>query len=80
MTSARLKDQLQVYCDVLRDPVLVKTLWKNMTTVAVCKQMVLDARERELARRYITNFSINGWFQFVSGCYPLNQKPQKQIL
>lgn len=80
MTSARLKDQLQVYRDVLRDPVLVKTLWKNMTTVAVRKQMVLDARERELARRYVTNFSINGWFQFVSGCYPLNQKPQKQIL
>jgi hypothetical protein len=51
MTSAILKDQLAVYRDVLKDEVLVKLRWKDMTTVAVRRQYVLEAREREIARR-----------------------------
>ncbi|KAJ7607053.1 hypothetical protein FB45DRAFT_764529 [Roridomyces roridus] len=50
MTSEALKDQLSVYKNVLKDEELVKKLWKEMTTVAVRRQLVLDARLRELAR------------------------------
>ncbi|KAJ6523154.1 hypothetical protein B0H19DRAFT_1277025 [Mycena capillaripes] len=46
MSSPRLKDQLQVYKDVIKDPIVVKTLWKDMKTVAaallILKQPVLD--------------------------------------
>ncbi|KAJ7115305.1 hypothetical protein C8R44DRAFT_880618 [Mycena epipterygia] len=52
MSSVRLKDQLAVYRDVLKDEILSKMLWKNMTTVAVRRNLVLEARTRELARRY----------------------------
>ncbi|KAJ6461405.1 hypothetical protein C8R45DRAFT_912233 [Mycena sanguinolenta] len=51
MTSTKLKDQLYVYREVLKDDVLVKTLWKDMATVAVRRSLVLEARARELARR-----------------------------
>ncbi|KAJ7507992.1 hypothetical protein B0H11DRAFT_2217989 [Mycena galericulata] len=51
MSSVRLKDQLAVYRDVLKDEILSKMLWKNMTTVAVRRNLVLEARTRELARR-----------------------------
>ncbi|KAJ7615524.1 hypothetical protein FB45DRAFT_757915 [Roridomyces roridus] len=50
MTSEALKDQLSVYKNVLNDEELVKKRWKDMTTVAVRRQLVLDARLRELAR------------------------------
>ncbi|KAJ7473594.1 hypothetical protein B0H11DRAFT_2429954, partial [Mycena galericulata] len=50
MSSPQLKDQLAVYRDVLKDPVLTKKLWKVMGTVAVRRTLVLEARERELAR------------------------------
>ncbi|KAJ7233799.1 hypothetical protein C8J57DRAFT_1532118 [Mycena rebaudengoi] len=45
MTSARLKDQLAVYRDVLKDEILIKTLWKDMSKVDVRRSMVLRARE-----------------------------------
>ncbi|KAJ7237982.1 hypothetical protein C8J57DRAFT_1727742 [Mycena rebaudengoi] len=51
MTSAQLKDQLAVYRDVVKDEILTKTLWKNMAKVDVRRDLVLKARERELARR-----------------------------
>ncbi|KAJ6563792.1 hypothetical protein B0H19DRAFT_942359 [Mycena capillaripes] len=51
MTSKLLKDQLAVYRDVLKDEILVQKLWKEMSTVAVRRELVLQARERELARR-----------------------------
>jgi hypothetical protein len=51
MTSVLLKDQLAVYRDVLKDDILTKTLWKDMAKVDVRRNMVLQARERELARR-----------------------------
>ncbi|KAJ7724716.1 hypothetical protein DFH07DRAFT_971113 [Mycena maculata] len=50
MTSAVLKDQLAVYRDVLKDPVLIKKLWKDMATVDVCRNLVLEAQGREMAR------------------------------
>ncbi|KAF7361574.1 hypothetical protein MSAN_01191400 [Mycena sanguinolenta] len=46
MTSAKLKDQLYVYRDVLKDEVLLKKLWKDMATVAVRRNLVLEARAR----------------------------------
>ncbi|KAJ6547032.1 hypothetical protein B0H19DRAFT_990256, partial [Mycena capillaripes] len=46
MTSVILKDQLAVYRDVLKDPILVNLRWKDMTTVAVRRKLVLEARER----------------------------------
>jgi hypothetical protein len=52
MSSVHLKDQLQVYKDVVKDEELVKKRWKEMTTVAVRRELVLQARTRELARRY----------------------------
>ncbi|KAJ7307719.1 hypothetical protein DFH08DRAFT_1051626 [Mycena albidolilacea] len=51
MSSACLKDQLHVYKDVLKDEELVGKLWKNMATVAVRRDLVLEARGRELAKR-----------------------------
>ncbi|KAJ7681007.1 hypothetical protein DFH06DRAFT_1078008 [Mycena polygramma] len=51
MSSTVLKDQLAVYRDVLKDEVLLKLRWKDMTTVAVRRKLVLEARERELNRR-----------------------------
>ncbi|KAF7367729.1 hypothetical protein MSAN_00836800 [Mycena sanguinolenta] len=57
MTSAKLKDQLYVYRDVLKDEVLLKRLWKDMATVAVRRNLVLEARTRELARRETSNSS-----------------------
>lgn len=51
MTSAQLKDQLAVYRDVLKDAILAKTLWKDMAKVDVRRDLVLRAREREIARR-----------------------------
>jgi hypothetical protein len=53
MSSAHLKDQLHVYKDVLKDEELVGKLWKNMATVAVRRELVLEARGRELAKRYV---------------------------
>ncbi|KAJ7711060.1 hypothetical protein B0H16DRAFT_1900781 [Mycena metata] len=43
MTSKQLKEQLQYYKDELKDEVLVKKKWKDMSRVGV--------RDRELARR-----------------------------
>jgi hypothetical protein len=51
MSSRLLKDQLAVYRDVLKDEVLVKRLWKDMVTVAVRRNLVLEARVREIQRR-----------------------------
>jgi hypothetical protein len=51
MPPKLLKDQLAVYRDVLKDEILMKRLWKDMTTVAVRRELVLQARERELARQ-----------------------------
>lgn len=51
MTSALLKDQLHVYRDVFKDEILLKKLWKDMNTVAIRRNLVLEARERELAKR-----------------------------
>jgi hypothetical protein len=56
MTSVRLKDQLQVYQDVIKDPVLVKKLWKDMSRVEERRKLVLEAREREIARRLVPCF------------------------
>ncbi|KAJ7451260.1 hypothetical protein B0H11DRAFT_1742871 [Mycena galericulata] len=56
MSSVRLKDQLAVYRDILKDEILSKMLWKNMTTVAVRRNLVLEARTRELARRHFIYF------------------------
>ncbi|KAJ7729867.1 hypothetical protein DFH07DRAFT_969386 [Mycena maculata] len=50
LTSTVLKDQLAVYRDVLKDPVLTKKLWKDMATVDVRRNLVLEARGREMAR------------------------------
>jgi hypothetical protein len=51
MSSRDLKAQLHVYRDLLKDGVLGKILWKNMATVAVRRELVLEAREREITRR-----------------------------
>lgn len=51
LSSPLLKEQLHVYRDVLKDEVLVKKLWKDMATVAMRRALVLEAREREIARR-----------------------------
>ncbi|KAJ7199311.1 hypothetical protein C8J57DRAFT_1633835, partial [Mycena rebaudengoi] len=59
MTSVLLKDQLAVYRDVLKDDILTKTLWKDMAKVDVRRNMVLQARERELARREQLHSSIS---------------------
>jgi hypothetical protein len=61
-----IKDQLQVYRDILKDPVLGKMLWKHMTTIAVRRQLVFEAREHELAHRSVTSTSINNVFSFIS--------------
>jgi hydroxylamine reductase (hybrid-cluster protein) len=58
MTSLLLKDQLQVYRDILKDPILVKILWKDMKTAAEQKKLVLEAREREIARRFAAHFEL----------------------
>ncbi|KAJ7437330.1 hypothetical protein FB451DRAFT_1416903 [Mycena latifolia] len=57
MSSALLKDQLAVYRDILKDPILTRKLWKEMNTVAVRRNLVLEARERELERRKNSNVS-----------------------
>ncbi|KAJ7124027.1 hypothetical protein C8R43DRAFT_899318 [Mycena crocata] len=51
MSSPILKDQLRVYRDVLKDEVPSKILWKDMNTVGVHRELVLEAGERELERR-----------------------------
>ncbi|KAJ7429344.1 hypothetical protein B0H11DRAFT_1768396 [Mycena galericulata] len=51
MTSGVLKEQLAVYRDVLKDDILLKLRWKDMSTVAVRRKLVLEAREREVTRR-----------------------------
>ncbi|KAJ7436598.1 hypothetical protein FB451DRAFT_1453881 [Mycena latifolia] len=51
LSSPLLKAQLRVYRDVLKDGILLKLRWKDMETVAVRRKLVLEARERELARR-----------------------------
>lgn len=66
MSSQLLKDQLAVHRNGLKDPVLAKILWKNMATVAVRRQLVLEARTRELARRYFS-WSFLGPFSFIKG-------------
>ncbi|KAJ7323951.1 hypothetical protein DFH08DRAFT_711666 [Mycena albidolilacea] len=43
MSSRDLKAQLHVYRDLLKDGVLGKILWKNMATVAVRRELVLEA-------------------------------------
>ncbi|KAJ7578909.1 hypothetical protein C8J56DRAFT_1110943 [Mycena floridula] len=50
LTSGKLKDQLTIYRDTLKDPVLVAKLWKDMKTVPVRRAEVLAARLRELER------------------------------
>ncbi|KAJ7460395.1 hypothetical protein B0H11DRAFT_2242162 [Mycena galericulata] len=39
MTSCVLKEQLAVYRDVLKDDVLLKLRWKDMSTVAVRRKL-----------------------------------------
>jgi hypothetical protein len=51
LTSPQLKEQLHVYRDVLKDEILLKILWKNMGTVMIRRNLVLEAREREIERR-----------------------------
>ncbi|KAJ7442078.1 hypothetical protein B0H11DRAFT_2251704 [Mycena galericulata] len=51
LSSPRLKEQLRVYRDVLKDPILLQKLWKDMGTAPVRRELVLEARERELSRR-----------------------------
>jgi transcriptional antiterminator Rof (Rho-off) len=51
LSSPKLKTQLEVYCDVLKDEVLLKKLWKDMLTVAVRRDLVLEAHACELERR-----------------------------
>ncbi|KAJ7748172.1 hypothetical protein DFH07DRAFT_962243 [Mycena maculata] len=51
MNSKTLKDQLQFYKDVLKDEILVAKKWKDMVKVEVRRNLVLEAWERELARR-----------------------------
>lgn len=55
MSSPVLKDQLAVYRDVLKDEVLMKTLWKDMKAVAVRRNLVLEARTCELKRRQVSD-------------------------
>ncbi|KAF8152882.1 hypothetical protein K438DRAFT_1987746 [Mycena galopus ATCC 62051] len=55
MTLASLKDQLHVYKDVLKHEELLNTRWKDMTKVAIRRDLVLQARARELARRESTH-------------------------
>ncbi|KAJ7232520.1 hypothetical protein C8J57DRAFT_1231155 [Mycena rebaudengoi] len=59
LSSARLKEQLQVYKNVLKDEVLVKTLWKEMGTVGIRRKMVLEALARELERRKKSDSSLS---------------------
>ncbi|KAJ7469640.1 hypothetical protein FB451DRAFT_1038781 [Mycena latifolia] len=51
LSSKMLKEQLHVYKDVLKDEILSLMLWKDMGLVEVRRNLVLEARERELARR-----------------------------
>ncbi|KAJ7050444.1 hypothetical protein C8F01DRAFT_1345376 [Mycena amicta] len=53
MSSERLKEQLHVYRDVLRDEILLGKLWKDddMRLVAGRRALVHAARLRELGRR-----------------------------
>ncbi|KAJ7588432.1 hypothetical protein C8J56DRAFT_785804 [Mycena floridula] len=53
MTSAKLKDQLHMYRDILKDPVLMAKLWKAMALVEVRRTEVIAALAQELERRYI---------------------------
>ncbi|KAJ7473578.1 hypothetical protein B0H11DRAFT_2236415 [Mycena galericulata] len=53
LTSDRLKDQLRIYRDVLKDEILRKKLWKEMGTAPVRRALVFEARERELAKRQV---------------------------
>ncbi|KAJ7736302.1 hypothetical protein B0H16DRAFT_1730887 [Mycena metata] len=55
MTSKQLKDQLHYHKDKLKDEVLVKKKWKDMSRVGVRRNSVLEARDRELARRGLDN-------------------------
>ncbi|KAJ7287661.1 hypothetical protein C8J57DRAFT_1215795 [Mycena rebaudengoi] len=54
MSSHVLKDQLAVYRNVLKDPILSKMLWKEMMTVAVRRKLVLDAQTRAIARGQVS--------------------------
>ncbi|KAJ7513052.1 hypothetical protein B0H11DRAFT_2182316 [Mycena galericulata] len=51
MSSRVLKEQLAVYRDVLKDGILIKKLWKDMSTAAVRRKLVLEARERGITRQ-----------------------------
>ncbi|KAJ7167103.1 hypothetical protein C8R46DRAFT_1219483 [Mycena filopes] len=51
LSSVKLKDQLQIYRDILKDAILLKKLWKDMAKVDIRRTLVLEARARELARR-----------------------------
>ncbi|KAJ7767719.1 hypothetical protein B0H16DRAFT_1882430 [Mycena metata] len=51
MILALLKNQLAVYRNVLKNPILTKKPWKDMSTVAIRRTFVLEARDRELARK-----------------------------
>ncbi|KAJ7118170.1 hypothetical protein C8R44DRAFT_625985 [Mycena epipterygia] len=55
LSSPLLKAQLHVYKDVLKDEVLGKMLWKDMSTVGMRRNLVLEAREREISRRFAEN-------------------------
>ncbi|KAJ7210299.1 hypothetical protein C8J57DRAFT_1608136 [Mycena rebaudengoi] len=57
LSSAKLKEQLHIYKDVLKDEVLAQIRWKDMSTVAVRRQRVGEARDRELGRR-VCEYSI----------------------
>ncbi|KAJ7218999.1 hypothetical protein C8J57DRAFT_1482692 [Mycena rebaudengoi] len=57
LSSAKLKEQLHIYKDVLKDEVLAQIRWKDMSTVAVRRQRVGEARDRELGRR-VREYSI----------------------
>jgi diphthamide synthase subunit DPH2 len=50
MSSAQLKGQLHVYKDILKDAELAHKHRKDMATVAVQRELVLQAWEWEVAR------------------------------
>ncbi|KAJ7578436.1 hypothetical protein C8J56DRAFT_897995 [Mycena floridula] len=74
LSSAKLKDQLHVYHDVLKDPVLVKKLWKDMALVDVRRAEVLAALTRELARQSRSDGTS------VIDAEPCNDAPESMII
>ncbi|KAF7332350.1 hypothetical protein MKEN_00116700 [Mycena kentingensis (nom. inval.)] len=51
MTSPLLKEQLYLYKEVIKDEEIAPMLWKDMSTVDICRELVSEARLRELLMR-----------------------------